>query len=320
MIKKLPFFDLVIAGPDMSGTSSQIGYLMKYLQKTGYKVGDMRGNEKDALFHAEEFNRINKIFATYGAFRKDVDANFNDWVYFSRAVDELQNKLKLATFVDNPNEDQLGKMTWINPKKNDAWIFEEPTKRGAGQVCRVTDSNMSYFWKETDPKSLSTSHSVYRRDEFLRFREVLINLGIPIIRSRSEESGAYQIADMKVFPNGTGHQYYFELPGHKTAFANPPTHIFIAHAPEDWTEKQYLDLKKERSKGRILDDLEVNAPFQVMVNNRYATNWMKNFYEEGCKQFGSTPPKIYRFNLYDSEEKLEKEMIKTLEEEVLNVA
>ena len=63
--------------------------------------------------------------------------------------------------------------SYIDPNSADVWIMEEPTKRGAGQVNRVIEQNRSAFNDELNPKAAAETHSVYRTDEFLRFRKPL---------------------------------------------------------------------------------------------------------------------------------------------------
>ena len=130
--------------------------------------------------------------------------------------------LKIASCVQNKSS------TYVDPETADAWIFEEPTKRGAGQVNRTIEQHRSQYGSSIDPIAAAYCHQVYRIDEFLRFREPLRKAGKIIIRSRSEESACYQIRDKKALPHGIDEKTYLSLPGHKIAFANPPTHIFIA--------------------------------------------------------------------------------------------
>ncbi|MCF7866272.1 hypothetical protein K9L67_03130 [Candidatus Woesearchaeota archaeon] len=324
MIKKLPFFDLVICGPDMSGTTSQINALIAYLSQNNNILKDMRGTEKHAYFHAELFNSVFKNFRSYEEFinSKSMDPEILTDFIFSKET--YNDKVILTSMTDKAKEDSQKedpKFLYINPEKADAWVFEEPTKRGAGQSNRVIEQNMSEFHRELDPKGAGVCHSVYRKTEFLRFREPLREKDIPIIRSRSEESGAYQIYDEKNFPRGINLDYYLNLPGHKFAFSNPPTHIFAVHAPYDWTKDEYVELKKQRSKGRVLDDHELNAGYQVMVNKRYASNWLHDFYNAGCSMYGSKMPKIIQLDIMLKPEKEVLEtIVKTFKSEVLKAA
>jgi len=127
--------------------------------------------------------------------------------------------------------------------------------------------------------------------------------------------------DEKLIQSGIVKSEYLNLPGHQLAFANPPTHLFIVHGPKDWTAKQYLELKEERSQGRgITDDFEKNAPYQVLVNERYATKWIKAFYQKGCRMHGTEIPKIHRFDIYASKAEIKEQMAEKLTEIVKNVA
>jgi len=62
------FLDLVIGGPDMSGTTTQIDDIINYFQEQGKIVRDLRGTEIDALFHAEVFFKYNKDYTNLQEF------------------------------------------------------------------------------------------------------------------------------------------------------------------------------------------------------------------------------------------------------------
>lgn len=316
------FVDLVIGGPDMSGTSTQIEDVSEYFLSKGKVVRDIRGTEIDALFHSEKFQ------ARVGAGWDDYFINLRK--FLSAVVDTPSSLVSARDFLWDVNELLGGGgtnqdlrvasmvennvSTYVNPDSADVWIMEEPTKRGAGQVNRVIEQNRSSFGSEIDPVAAAETHSVYRTDEFLRFRGPLRVKGKTVVRSRSEESACYQIFDEKNLPNGVPRDYYFNLAGHKVAFANPPTHIFVVCGPESWTEKDYLKLKKERSgDGRSEDDYERMAGYQVLVNRRYATDWLEGLYKEGCGKFGVEAPKITRFNIYDFKSEIKAKMASELE-------
>ncbi|HBR80633.1 MAG: hypothetical protein UX09_C0033G0011 [Candidatus Uhrbacteria bacterium GW2011_GWE2_45_35] len=304
--------DLVIAGPDMSGTSTQINDLISFFQNQNKKVRDLRGTEIDALWQAEVFRNLNEDHLSLkDCLEDEAVPRFIKDDFLKKAVDLLvsgntNGDLKIASC--NRNEVS----TYINPDSAEVWIMEEPSKRGSGQVCRTIEQHRSKHGSELDPVSAAHTHSVYRLDEFLRFRRVFREQGKVIIRSRSEESGCYQVQDNEFWPQGIPLEDYLNLPGHKIAFGHPPTHIFVVCASEDWTREQYLELKSARSGGRLIDDHEALADYQVMVNRRYASDWLENFYEHGCKPHGSTPPKIFRFNIYDSKEEIRKQMENTV--------
>ena len=65
------FLDIVVCGPDMSGTNTQIKGLVKLFQSKGMKVRDLRGTEIDALFHTSLFKTINKNYFSYAEFFTD---------------------------------------------------------------------------------------------------------------------------------------------------------------------------------------------------------------------------------------------------------
>ncbi len=326
--------DFVIGGPDMSGTTSQIQDTIEYFQSRNKIVKDMRGTEINALFHSEMFKNINQKYLNVYEFLNDIkgfldSGNLSQLLEFNKSNFSQLNAYffftkKILTELDGYKQDQDLRITsmikndatnYVNPDSADIWIFEEPTKRGAGQTCRIVENNRSKFNSETDHISVATSHQVYRIAEFLRFRKHLREAGKIIIRSRSEESCCYQIFDEKLIKSGISESNYLNLPGHKIAFANPPTHLFIVCGPETWTAKDYIKLKEERSQGRgMIDDLEKDAPYQVLVNKRYATNWVNDVYDRGCAMHGTDTPKIERFDIYDSKEKIRKQMGKKLTE------
>jgi len=193
------FVDLVICGPDMSGTSTQIRGVMDFLRSRGSVVRDLRGTEISALFHAKRFRQYNRDFFSFGDFSIGTDTESYS-AFCSDAVGlleggETNEDLRVASMVDN------NVSTYIDSNSADFWIMEEPTKRGAGQVNRVIEQNRSRFGSIIDPVAAAETHSVYRTDEFLRFRKVLREQGVGVIRSRSEESACYQIYDERFLKN-----------------------------------------------------------------------------------------------------------------------
>lgn len=305
--------DLVISGPDMSGTGTQVQDTINLFQSLNKKVRDMRGTEIDALFHA-------KMFAEFNANH----LNLNQWLLDPSTTDTLKLNfllkahqqlsgggtnadLKVASFLNN------GVSTYIEPDSADVWIFEEPTKRGAGQVNRAIEQQRTRYKSKLDPQAAAYAHQAYRIDEFLRFRKVLRERDKIILRSRSEESAPYQIYDEDSLPNAISKEAYLNLPGHKVAFGNPPTHIFIVCALDGWTRDSYLKLKANRSgNGRLIDDHEANPDYQILVNERYRTGWFEKLYDDGCRLYGSTPPKIFRFDIYDTKEEIRQKMTETI--------
>jgi hypothetical protein len=293
----MEFIDLVVSGPDMSGTSTQINDLINYFRSNNFKVRDMRGTEFDALFHAERFKEFNSDFISFEEFSKN-----HITTEVQNKIVELLRELKIASMVKNEIT------TFVDPDSADVWIFEEPTKRSAGQVNRIIEQNRSKFNSEMDPYSAALTHQTYRVDEFLRFRKVLREKNKIIIRSRSEESACYQIFDSEHLPSGIKQDDYLNLPGHKIAFSNPPTHLFFVCGPINWTKDDYLELKKQRSTSRILDDHELNPTYQIMLNHRYASEWINNLYKKGTQLHNSKMPEIHKFNIYDSKEEIRQKM------------
>jgi hypothetical protein len=306
------FIDLVVCGPDMSGTSTQIKDIFNFLINQGNSVRDLRGTETNALFHAEAFQGLTKGYTSINELpiklRKEFLLKVNELMSGGGTNQDLQVASMIKTNFT----------TYVNPNLADAWIMEEPTKRGAGQVNRVIEQNRSDFGGRMNPVAAALAHQAYRTDEAIRFRLQLRKEGKIILRSRSEESACYQIKDKSFLPEGIKKKDYLNLPGHKIAFRYPPTHLFVICAPKKWTTKDYLELKQERSDGRAIDDHEKDANYQVLVNKRYSSNWLEKLYMEGCKLHGGKVPIIKRFSIHDSKEeireKMNQEIKKILEE------
>ncbi|MBT4377048.1 hypothetical protein HOD29_06760 [archaeon] len=306
-MKREKFLDLVVAGPDMSGTSTQIKDIINFFQNKEMIVKDLRGTETDALFHAENFSEINNFYLGVSDLPESVRKDFLLKTYELMSGGGTNQDLQIASCVKN------GLTTYINPNSAEVWVMEEPTKRGAGQVNRTIEQNRSKFGDKMNPMAAALSHQIYRTDEFLRFRKAFRENNKIIIRSRSEESACYQIFDSKRLQNGIKMQDYLKLPGHEIAFKNAPTNIFAVCGPEDWTAQDYLELKKQRSDGRAIDDYENNFEYQVLVNKRYSSNWINELYEKGCEMYGGIMPEITRFSIYDSKEQIREKMILKLE-------
>ena len=278
------FFDIVVSGPDMSGTSSQVGDIISYFEEKGLKVRDLRYGEADALFHAERFKDLNRDFRSLRECKealKNGDMSPSEtWGAFKEWEDLVARKPHRygASCVENDVS------TYINPESADVWVLEEPSKRG---LVRMVDMNMSQFGSEHNPRIQGYSYGDDRFHEFKRFREPLRDAGRIIIRSRSEESGAYQIRDEDYLPSGIPFDEYVRIPGNELAFRNPPSIIFAVCAPGDWTEEEYKELKRQRSGDRALDDHELNPQYQLLVNRRYATDWLKEeFYKPAIERVG----------------------------------
>jgi len=301
------FLDLVIAGPDMSGTSTQIKDIINYFKKENLIVRDLRGTEIDALFHAEKFKLLNSRFSSISELPPHIKDYFLSTTYNMMSGGGTNQDLQIASCVRN------NVTTFVDPNSADVWIMEEPTKRGAGQLNRTIEQNRSQFGDEMNPIAAALAHQAYRTDEFLRFRKAFRENNRIILRSRSEESACYQIFDSQFLRNGISIENYLNLPGHKIAFKNSPTHIFVVCGPENWTTQDYLQLKSERSNGRAIDDYENNPEYQVLVNKRYASDWIDSLYEKGCAMHGGTVPEIIRFSIYDSKGQIKEKMISKLE-------
>ena len=71
-------------------------------------------------------------------------------------------------------------------------------------------------------------------------------------------------------------------------------------------------MRKERGKGRFIDDHEANVDYQLLVNRRYATNWLEELYEEGCGMYGAKVPEVRRFDIYNSKQQIKKQMLDEL--------
>jgi len=304
----MTFLDLVVSGCDFSGTSTQVGGIIDYLKSSGKRVRDLRGTEEDAMFHAEIMNQYNHSHTSLDELMHD--RNIHPMM-LSNAINDAgrilrMNRLKVSSMVQNDITE------YIDPNSADVWIMEEPTNRGAGQTVRRFELYRSKFGDKINPISAALAHQAYRSEEFFRFRGPIRKAGRNVIRSRSEESACYQIRDEEHLPNGISREQYLSLPGHQVAFANPPTNIFVVMGPTDWKITDYIHLRAQRTDGRILDDHEKAVGYQVMVNKRYATNWLEDLYEEGCKMHGGKVPQIKRFDIYDSKEETVRKMVSEL--------
>lgn len=305
------FIDLVVAGPDFSGTTTQIKDFIKYFKDNNFHIKDLRGTEIDALFHAERFYDLNHDYMSLREFLDDKN-NIPDSKNY--LLEEIYNLLSgrrngadllVASMVRNDCS------TYINPDFADVWIMEEPTRRGAGQECRVFEQNASKFGSQMNGYRAALAHQAYRTSEFFRFRKPLRDAGKTIFKSRSEESACYNLHDV-LFPTGASIDDYLKMPGHQIAFTYPPTHIFVVCGPVDWDKDAYLKLKAERTGERILDDYEKNYSYQLLVNQRYATDWIDNLYKKGCEMYGSKEPMILKFDIYNSKEKTKELMQEAL--------
>jgi len=303
------FIDLVISGCDFSGTTTQLFGIADYLSSKGYKIRDIRGSEREAMFHSEAMKEFNQNYVSFGEFLKDETISKER---IRRAIEELDNLMRLTDFkISSMVHNEISE--YINPDSADVWIMEEPTRRSAGQTVRGFELYRSQFGSKMNPVAAALAHQSYRSEEFFRFRKILREEGKIIVRSRSEESACYQIHDKENLPEGISREQYLSLPGHKIAFGNSPTHIFLVVGPADWKPIDYATLKGQRCGNRVLDDHEKNFEYQIMVNKRYATDWIENLYKEGCEMHEGKVPEITRFDIYDSKEQIINQMTSKLE-------
>lgn len=306
-MKEKKCIDLVIGGPDFSGTSTQVKDLIDYFTSTGKKVKDLRGTEMDALFHVERFGLSNN-YTCLKEFLNDPAVSENQKKDFVFEISNfLTGEVKVASCFKTPST------LFINPDSADVWVLEEPTNRGAGQVCRTIEQRRSDFDSRLNPVSAALAHQAYRTDEFFRFRGPLRENEKIIIRSRSEESACYQIYDSNHLSSGISLEKYLELPGNKIAFSNPPTHIFVVAGYKNWSIEDYKKLRDEKIKSKNTDDHERDVSYQLLVNRRYATEWLEELYENGCERWGVEAPQIKRFDIYKSKEEIKSEMINEVE-------
>src|SRR3989344_4415639 len=156
------YLDVVICGPDMSGTSTQIKGIISFFNSINYKVRDLRGTELEALFHAEKFKEFNEGYSNLSKISENKKKEFLFEAYSLMSGFKRESDLMVASCVKN------NVSTYINPALADVWILEEPTKRGSGQVNRAIEQNRSEYGEELDGVSAAITHSVYRIDEFLR--------------------------------------------------------------------------------------------------------------------------------------------------------
>ncbi|MFP4118506.1 MAG: hypothetical protein ACLFTH_00450 [Candidatus Woesearchaeota archaeon] len=308
--------DIGISGFDRSGTSTQINGIIDHLEKQyGLQVKDFRGSENAALFHADQFrdkigNHISwKGFLLDNSIPSSVKMELSyEFAKLMEGVSTINgpdgepvNKkagadLKIGAFAD---DDEY--FTRLSLENLDVAIFEEPAKRTSGVSCRKVEQKMSAFDRDLTPRETLLAHSIYRKDEFLRFRERLRMHNKIIVRSRTEESTmAYQFMDKNVLPKGTTLEEFMDAPGiTEYALKYPPTHLFIVCGPEDMTKDDLKSIYNARNDGRVEDDFEKNLDYQLLVNNRYASGEVELLYEKLCPELGARKPEFIYLNLYD---------------------
>lgn len=299
--------DLVIAGMDLSGTSTQVKFLTKHLQNKGLIVKDLKGTEHDALFHSNLFISHNMGYFSFTEFLKDSKGSPAAKLNVYEKMNYLMSKLQVASMV------RTDKTSYIDPNSADVWLLEEPTRRGAGQTVRTFELCRGDYSIPSNQNAAGLAHSAYRSPECYRFRKPLLDAGKSVIRSRSEESGVYQIEDSKFLKQGVPFWDFIKFPGNEVAFSNPPTYIFVVHGSADMTAEEYKKIQKERNQGKIMDDYEKDVSYQLMINRRYATDFLEKLYSNACALYGSKPPQIFRFPLETTIEEKEQMMTETLD-------
>ncbi|MFP4523498.1 MAG: hypothetical protein ACLFNM_03055 [Candidatus Woesearchaeota archaeon] len=286
--KDQSILDIVICGPDYSGTSTQVGDAIQFLKQQGLRVKDLRGNEVDAFFHTEQFQKLYSKFTSL----KDAEnfypaPNLRDYFRSELRRGNIAAAVKAKNF------------SHINPNSADVFVMEEPTYRGSGMDIRSSLLYASQLKSEISPTTKAQAYAFDRLKEYNRFRKFFRKAGKIILRSRSEESACYQIFDKDYLKDGIAQRDYLSLEGNKVAFANPPTHIISVSGKEDWTIKDMIALREERNKNRDADDHEKDPHFQLMINKRYANHWLDNLYQSGCPK-DTALPQIDKLYIKDS--------------------
>jgi len=288
----------VVAGPDGSGTSTQVRDIIDYFRGKHLRVIDLRGGETDGLFHAREFNLYNHhgsptSFESYAEFREtNLHSDFKSGFVFKAKKAFEQGRI--AACIDDPA------FSFVDPEFADVFVLEEPSHR-AGESVRRVQLHRSKFGVKDDQYGKAVGYSFDRDCEFLRFRGPLRAAGKVLVRSRGVESAAYQIRDKLHLPFAPSRAEYIKLPGNAQAFANPPTDIIVVHAPEDWTVEEYYALKGDRMADRVIDDHENDAEYQLLVNRRYESCWLEDLYEYAQDFHGGLVPRIHRIPMYDAD-------------------
>jgi len=284
--------DIVISGLDSSGTTTQVQDAIDYFQKNSSLVRDLRGSDIDALFHADKFDDFNSNHIDLESFLNDPEIDESTKLRIMNSLAMEIRKMRVVSFV------KTDRTNYADPKKADVWVLEEPPRRGSGLYCRVFEQNRAGFGLERNPLAEAHSHADYRVCEGHSYRIPARNADRIILRSRSEESTiTYQQFDEEKLSDGILWEVFIEFPGHEIAFGFPPTHILIAHGPENWTREDYVKFVESRSKDRIRDDFEKDVDRQLLVNARYAhQGFLESAYEKGCRRYGREIPEIIRFD------------------------
>ncbi len=314
------YLDIVICGPDHSGTSTQINDSIEFFKNKNLVVKDLRGGEFNALFHRQsEFiydklkfccseDEVKKSIVNYDSFVKF--ANEKKVTNLIREVDEKIIKdlrsNKPSSMVDN------GICNFINPDYADVWVMEEPSKRGVGFAIRNLLMYASSFNQYYDKKEEAYAYSLDRKVEFDLYRKVLRDEGKIILRSRSEESLLYQLHDREIIRDGYLLSEAISLPGNKNAFMNGPDHLLVVAGKDGWTLSDAEKLAL-RGTNKVLDDFEQDIPRQALVGRRYASSDLEDMYAQANIFFGSKIPSFHRFDIWKSKGEIRDEMNSVLE-------
>ncbi len=83
--------------------------------------------------------------------------------------------------------------------------------------------------------------------------------------------------------------------------------LFDEHLPNEY--ESLFDYYQSKIKPTI-DDLNEE---KLIADERYASEWLEKLYEEVCSMHGVKPQGIIRFDLYKTEQQINKEMANELE-------
>ncbi len=315
--------DIVVGGPDHSGTSTQIKDIIKYFQNKGLRVKDLRGTEIDILFHRQTEYIKSFIKIRQGGMKKQLvfdNLNLKSLEKFVKEhkLDILQKEVYKRIMEDlktkkTPSMIKNDVSLYLNPNLADVWVMEEPSKIQVGSAIRSGILYASKFRQKYTKYEEALAYALDRKLSYELFRKPLLDAGKIILRSRSEESLLYQLYDKKLNPKGPKMKKAIDIEGNALAFENPTDYLFIVSGLErKWTLK---DAKKlaERGKGKILDDKELNLDYQRLVGERYAQSMLEKMYSKAEKKFGSMAPQIHRFDIWKTPEEIKKDMYTVLD-------
>jgi hypothetical protein len=93
----------------------------------------------------------------------------------------------------------------------------------------------------------------------------------------------------------------------------------VAHGPDNWTVADMTAFAEKRMGGRLRDDYEKDADYQLLINKRYATDSLENLYRVGTKLHHGIMPTFIRFDMTKPKNLLQIEMTRALNK-ILNDA